>query len=161
MHVINTHERIIHAPRDTVAALLDGLASGADRLWPRDRWPAMRFDRPLGVGAIGGHGPIRYTVETYEPGTLVRFRFTMPKGFQGSHRFECETVGVSKTRLRHVIEMEAKGPAVLTWPLMIRPLHDALIEDALDRAEAVAGAAPSPRPWSRYVRFLRALLRRK
>ena len=37
--------------------LLDGLSAADDRLWPKDRWPAMRFDRPLKVGARGGHGP--------------------------------------------------------------------------------------------------------
>ncbi|UNO43730.1 DUF2867 domain-containing protein [Streptomyces sp. MST-110588] len=38
----------------------------------------MRFDRPLGVGAYGGHGPVRYRVSAYDPGRRIRFDFTSP-----------------------------------------------------------------------------------
>jgi hypothetical protein len=51
----------------------------------------MRFDRPLAVGAIGGHGPIRYVVEAYDPGAMIRFRFTRPAGFDGVHGFTVVT----------------------------------------------------------------------
>ncbi len=57
--VLNIHSRDLHTSRDAVGALLDSLASDQDLLWPGDRWPAMRFDRPLQVGAVGGYGPIR------------------------------------------------------------------------------------------------------
>ena len=45
--------------------------------------------------------------------------------------------------------------AVLLWSLMIRPLHDSLIEDAFAAAEASLGLTPQMRPWSLRVRFLR------
>lgn len=139
MKVVNVHERTLPAPAGRMAVLIDGLASTEDRLWPRDRWPAMKLDRPLGVGAVGGHGPIRYTVEGYEPGQRVRFRFDAPEGFAGGHRFELEAIGGDRSRLRHVIEMQVGGRAALAWALAIRPLHDALMEDAMDRAEIHAG----------------------
>ncbi|MDQ3135435.1 MAG: hypothetical protein M3Q76_11655, partial [Acidobacteriota bacterium] len=64
----NVHERILQSPFAAAGELIDKLASRDDLLWPRERWPAMKLDRPLGVGAKGGHGPIRYVVEAYEPG---------------------------------------------------------------------------------------------
>ena len=90
MPVINVHERTLNASITETGKLIDGLASSDDKLWPHDRWPAMKFDRPLEVGAIGGHGPIRYTVESYKPGRYIQFRFIEPTGFLGSHRFEVE-----------------------------------------------------------------------
>jgi hypothetical protein len=47
MRVNDLHERRIDAPAVAVGARLDELASRDDRLWPRDRWPPMRLDRPL------------------------------------------------------------------------------------------------------------------
>jgi len=35
--------------------------------------------------------------------------------------------------------MEARGPALVSWPLVFEPLHDALLEDLLDRATALTG----------------------
>jgi hypothetical protein len=52
--------------------------------------------------------------------------------------------------------MRLSGVALLSWPLMFRWLHDALIEDALDRAEATVTSRPlQERRWSLLVRFLR------
>jgi hypothetical protein len=85
--VRNVHRRAIGSP-EQLGALLDGLASDADRLWPGDRWPRMRLDGPLAVGARGGHGPVRYRVERYEPSRHVRFRFERPRGFDGIHEFQ-------------------------------------------------------------------------
>lgn len=155
----NVHERVLAAPVDALAPLIDGLASADDRLWPHDRWPRMRMDRPLGPGARGGHGPIGYEVTSHEPGRRVVFRFTHPRGFDGEHRFELEEEGPGRSRLRHVIDMRTRGAARWTWPLAIRPLHDALLEDALDRAECFAGGKPPGRAWPLRVRLLRRALR--
>lgn len=116
----------------------------------------MRLDRPLQVGAVGGHGPIRYQVETYEPGRRVRFRLCAPRGFDGFHGFEVVPTGGRGTTLRHVLEMNARGPALLTWPLVFRSLHDALVEDCLDNAACALGEVPRSRLWSLWVRMLRA-----
>ena len=156
--VRNMHERVIPAPAAAVGRLLDGLASDDDRLWPADRWPPIRFDRGLVVGARGGHGPIRYEVADRVPGERVVFRFT--KLLQGTHRFE--VWGSSGgTLLRHVVEGRPRGSMRIVWPLALRHLHDACVEDALDRAEAAArGEAYRPRPLSRRVRVLRRLAAR-
>ena len=57
--------------------------------------------------------------------------------------------------LRHTIEMTIHGPAFLTWPLIIRPLHDALLEDSLATAQASLGMIPQMRVWSPWVKFVR------
>jgi hypothetical protein len=159
VRIRNVHERVVAAPVEDVGALLDSLSSKSDRLWPV-RWPPMRFDRPLGVGAIGGHGPIRYEVEEYIAGRLVRFRFTSPEGFDGSHRFEVSSLPNGDTRLRHVLEMDASGGSRISWPIAFRPLHDALLEDSLDRAEVSLGINPArSSEWSWYVRVLRWVMR--
>ena len=51
--------------------------------------------------------------------------------------------------------MTLNGPAFLTWPLIIRPLHDALLEDALATAEASLGMIPKMQTWSPWVKLLR------
>jgi hypothetical protein len=155
MHVRNVHERCFGVSLTRVGTLLDGLGSEDDRLWPSSRWPRMSFDRPLEVGAIGGHGPIRYGVEAYEPGRMIRFRLHAPRGFDGFHAFEVIAAGVQRTTLRHALEMTARGPALVTWPVVFRPLHDALVEDCLDAAARAVGEAPASRRWSVWVRILR------
>jgi hypothetical protein len=138
--------------------MLDSLASSEDSLWPHRQWPAMKFDRPLEPGAVGGHGPIRYSVEEYEPGSHVLFKFKAPRGFNGTHGFWVEPLDPDHARLRHVLEMRASGPALVSWTFIFRPLHDALIEDALDCAEHATGATPRPRGWSAWVKALRWML---
>ena len=158
MIVRNVHERRFRASVGEVGALLDSLASSSDRLWPRDTWPAMRFDRPLAPGASGGHGPIRYTIEEYEPGRLIQFRFTKPEGFDGTHGFVVGAESRKSTVLRHELVMNTFGKARFTWPVVFRPLHDALIEDALDKAARALGERPALRHWTLQVRLLRRII---
>ncbi|MFD7324316.1 SRPBCC family protein [Streptomyces sp. NPDC059875] len=162
MGVYNVHERLLPAGEGEVGGLIDTLAGGdADRLWPGRAWPRLTLDRPLTVGAVGGHGPVRYTVAAYVPGKWVRFRFDAPRGFHGFHEFAVLPVDAELTALRHTLAMTARGPARIGWPLLWRPLHDALIEDSLDRAEtACAGRATRPARWSPYVRLLHGLIGR-
>jgi hypothetical protein len=160
MQILNIHEREIPAEASEVGALIDSLASDNDALWPKAFWPPMRFDRPLGVGAVGGHGPIAYVVEEFHQGQMVKFRFLGPRGFNGLHWFELVPKAENKTVLRHTIDMRAEGPALLTWPLFIRPLHDALLEDALAFAQASVGAVPLVHRWSPWVKFLRWVMSR-
>lgn len=160
MYVRNVHERDYDAPVEELGALLETLGTPDDRVWPADRWPRMRFDAPVAVGAQGGHGPIRYVVETIEPAREVRFRFTAPRGFDGTHAFVVDRLG-SGSRLTHLLVMDTSGLATLSWAVVYRPLHDALVEDAFDRIAAVLGEAPAGAPWSRWVTFLRSLLARR
>ncbi len=120
----------------------------------------MRFDRPLQVGADGGHGSVRYVVESYEPGRKIWFRFKAPPGFNGGHGYDVISTAGDKVVLRHTIQMRISGRALLTWPLVIRPLHNALLEDSLDLAEHYCQPdSQLSRRWSWWVRFLRWLLR--
>ena len=157
--VINVHERELRATPEQVGALIDSLASSKDALWPNRSWPRMKFDRPLGVGANGGHGPIGYFVEQYAPGRSIQFRFTNPKGFDGVHRYELIGKAGRSTVLRHTIDMTTHGPALLTWALVFRPLHDALLEDSLATAETSLGQVPQRlERWSPWVKLLRWIL---
>jgi hypothetical protein len=158
MEVLNIHERELKADYEQVAKLIDSLSSEDDLLWPNQCWPRMKFDRPLSVGAKGGHGPIGYIVEAYKPGQTIKFRFTSPKGFNGFHKFDIVKNAQQNILLRHTIEMELKGSALLTWPLAIRHLHDALLEDALSTAQASLGMVPRMRPWSPWVKILRWMM---
>lgn len=94
--------------------------------------------------------------------TQVAGRFTGPRGFDGFHEFTTDHADDGRAVLRHTIAMYVRGPARLTWPLMFRPLHDALLEDSLDCAErAITGLVSQPAHWSRYVRFLRRIRGRR
>jgi len=160
MRIRNVHERAFPAPTQAAGRLLDGLSSHPDPLWPGGPWPPVKFDRPLGVGAAGGHGPIRYYVEEYEPGCRVSFRFTGPAGLTGTHEWRAAPAP-GGCLLRHTIEGRKAGKMLLAWPLVFRPLHDALLEDALDKAElALTGTVDRPRAWSWRVRLLRRAVRR-
>lgn len=157
MHTVN--ERLIAAPASAIGALLDRLATVDDGLWPVATWPAVRLDRPLGVGADGGHGPVRYAVEAYEPGRRVRFAFTSRFKIDGYHELTVEPVTDDQCRLRDVLTGRAQGSMHLAWPLVWRSLHDALMEDLLDRAEAATtGHVRRPARWTPWVRVLRRLL---
>ena len=163
MHIVNVHERRIAADAALVGAVVDTLATNDDRLWPRDRWPRMRLDRPLGVGAAGGHGPVAYRCVDYVPGQRAIFEFEpkrWSRGIRGRHRFDVIADGAS-TILRHEIDARTSLGAALRWAFIIRPLHDALVEDALDRGEKeTTGTVVRPARWSWYVRLLRRLTKK-
>jgi hypothetical protein len=96
---------------------------------------------------------VHYRVTEYEPGRLVRFGLTAPVRMEGEHRFE-----VDANVPRHVLDARARGRVRLTWPLFYGPLHDALLVDVLDKAQAsLAGRDWRPRPLTLRVRLLRGL----
>lgn len=158
MEVLNIHERELEAELAQVGVLLDSLASEEDRLWPKHTWPRMELDRSLGVGARGGHGPVRYWVEEYTVSQSVKFRFTSPRGFDGFHGYTVLRGPEQTAVLRHTLKMNTNGLAILLWPLLYRPLHDALIEESLDVAEVSLGLPPRKEAWSLWVKALRWLV---
>jgi len=166
MRILNVHERRIGSSVGTVGMLLDSLAGPNDRLWPHENWPAMEFDSPLGKGARGGHGPVRYTVSDYVPRQRVEFLFDnrgIAAGFRGRHYFEVQPMG-DCALLRHVIDAESGFGTWLHWALIIRPLHNALVEDAFDKVErqfAPNAAFENKARWGRWVKFLRWMIRRR
>lgn len=155
--VHNLHERVIAAPPGEVGKLIDSLGTKNDRHWPRHDWPAMHMDEPLGVGSAGGHGPVRYFVTRYEPGRTIAFQFTRPWGFKGHHAVTVTRLADDSTLLRHELAMSTKGMAIITWPLFFRPMHNALVEELLDRAERECGNPPRhPHRRSLWTKILRA-----
>src|SRR5262249_21619460 len=65
-------------------------------------------------------------------------------------------VGPARTELRYVAQARLTGAMRLLWPVAVRFMHDAVLEDLLDRAEAAVGCGPArPARWSPWVRLLR------
>jgi len=136
-------------------------------IWPNDKWPAMRFKDGLKVGAKGGHGPIRYTIEKLNPGEIIEFKFTKPSGFHGIHRFELKSCNglrnlesrQVKTEITHIIDMKTTGIGILLWFFFIRPLHNALLEDAFDKIENHFLVEKKRMNWNVWVRFLRRIMK--
>ncbi len=118
----------------------------------------MRLDSGLEAGSKGGHGPVRYRVVRHTPAREVAFAFTPEFPLEGEHRFDVRPGAGGGTILRHSLEGRPGGWMRIGWPLFFRWLHDALVEDALDRAEAeVAGRCWEPRALRAHVRLLRAV----
>jgi hypothetical protein len=150
-----------HRPRPRAArgrrprrGALDGLGGPGDRLWPNERWPTtpLELTQPLGVGSAGGHGSIRYTVAEHEPARRVVFAFEPGTGLEGTHRLAVEPLGDDRCRMVHTLDCRAKPWMLPALPLLV-PLHDATVEDILDRAElATTGGVARPARHTALVR---------
>lgn len=152
----NVHQREIDAPADLLGQALEEVGQPGDRLWPSPQWWPMELDGVVAVGASGGHGPVRYHVVEHAHGRRVRFEFQPTLGLHGYHEFTVGPLGDGRCLVRHEIVGRATGTMRILWPLVVRPLHDAVIEDLLDNAERVAtGTVASPANWSAWVRLLR------
>ncbi|TYP87984.1 DUF2867 domain-containing protein [Blastococcus xanthinilyticus] len=156
MHLHNVHERFVPAAPEAVGAALDTLGGADDAIWPRDHWWPMELDRPLSEGAVGGHSDIRYAVQTYEPGRRVVFRFDPACGIEGTHTFDVQP-RPGGALLRHDLTGRTVGTTRLLWPLAIRAVHDAVVEDAFDRVHERFVPGRQRTPWSPYVRLLRRM----
>ncbi|HUG86322.1 MAG TPA: hypothetical protein VMM13_17280, partial [Euzebya sp.] len=144
--VRNIHERVIEAPAEVVGPLLDRLGGEDDVLWPAPAWIPMILKGPMAVGTEAGHGPIRYRVSAFEPGRRVRFTFHPQLGLDGYHEATVTAVDADRSVLRHVIQARPRGRMRLLWPLVVRWLHDAVLEDLLDNAEHAAAEAMGTTP---------------
>ncbi|WP_282086914.1 hypothetical protein [Aquimarina algiphila] len=158
MKVTNIHKRTIHQPKSVIVKILETLSTTNDQIWPYEKWPAMRFKEGLREGAKGGHGPIKYTIEKYEPGKLIQFKFSKPTGLNGIHKLEIFESGDNKTRLVHTIAMNAVGKGLLLWIFIIRSFHNALIEDAFDKVENHFLDEKKITKWNIWVRIWRKIL---
>jgi hypothetical protein len=157
----NVHEREIDAPLARLSPLLERVGGPDDELWPSPAWWPMTLDRPLAVGASGGHGGIRYRVSEHDRGRRVRFELHPGTGLLGHHELSLEALGPSRTRVRHVLVCRLRGAMRLVGPLLLVPLHDALVEDLLDDAErAATGTVRRPARWSPWVRLWQPLTER-
>ncbi|HRD07130.1 MAG TPA: hypothetical protein PK037_06175 [Saprospiraceae bacterium] len=161
MKILNVHERTLPVAVDKVLPLFHSLSSDKDLFWPVENWPRMRFKQGLKLGSIGGHGPIKYEVIEYDALGLISFRFLKPEGFRGSHTFKITAVDGSHTKLHHEIKMDASSLDYLYWSFVIRWLHDALMEDAFDKATNYLTNTNKHTPWNWWVKILRWLLTSK
>jgi hypothetical protein len=159
MRVQSRHARSLDATVEEVGRLVAALGSERDVLWPNEQWPGtqLEFDRPLGVGARGGHGVIRYSVEEYQPGRFVRFRFEPGQGLDGFHRFDIVPLRDGRTRLAHTLDTRLEGVTRLAQPLLLR-MHDTLIRQLLDNAQrATGGHVHNPTPMALWMRAMNAV----
>lgn len=154
MQIDNVHSREIPAAAADVGAVLAGLGSDDDRLWPSDRWPTLQFrlQGPLEAESPARHGPVRYMVDAYEPGRRLTFRFMPRLGLVGTHGFEIEPLDGRRTRLTHTLRARVEPRLVPLWPI-VRGYHDALIEDVLAQADRSAtGREVSRGRWPLWLR---------
>lgn len=160
MKVLNIHSRIINAPKQQVVKLIQTLSSDQDVIWPKEHWPKMKFEGGIRIGAKGGHGPIRYSVEKFDPNEIIQFRFSRPLGFNGIHKFDIRALSSTNTEVTHVIDMSTDFIASIKWLFAVKWLHNALIEDGLDNIENHFVEEKKSTSWSFWVKFLRGVLQR-
>jgi Protein of unknown function (DUF2867) len=143
MQVHNVHERVLEVPTEAVGRLLDDLGGPHDVLWPSPEWSPMWLAGPRAIGTAAGHGSLRYRVTTYEPGRRIVFTLDPGQDLAGWHGFEVVARGPDRAVLRHVVACRARGGMRLLWPCVVRPVHDGIVEQILDRAETALGTGPA------------------
>nr|WP_321228079.1 hypothetical protein [uncultured Psychroserpens sp.] len=161
MQVTNNHKRIINQPREKVSQLFKTLATPQDQIWPHNNWPAMRFKDGLKIGSKGGHGRIRYTIIAFEAGNHIKFKFTKPAGFNGTHELTVKAISKVTSEISHNITMNTTFKASLLWIFVIRWFHDALMEDAFDNVENYFSEEKKKTNYNFWVKFLRGHYKRK
>ncbi|WP_299113857.1 hypothetical protein [uncultured Winogradskyella sp.] len=137
------------------------MTSKDDLVWPYENWPAIRFKDGLNIGSKGGHGRIRYTIVQFIEGEYIKFQFTKPKGFNGTHELRINTINDSCTEITHKINTKTTFKASLLWVFVIRWLHDALIEEAFDKVENHFTTQAKVSKYNPWVRFLREAYKRQ
>ncbi|WP_296385762.1 hypothetical protein [Winogradskyella sp.] len=135
--------------------LFKTIATSNDLVWPYENWPAMRFKDGLKIGRKGGHGRVRYTIIDFNKGDYIKFKFSKPDGFNGTHELRIEEITLGKTEISHEIRMNTSFKATFFWIFIIRWLHDALIEDAFDKIENYFLIEKKQPKHSNWVEFLR------
>ena len=81
-------------------------------------------------------------MSTYEPGRRIVFTLDPGQGLSGWHGFEIVPRGPDRAVLRHVVAGRARGAMRLLWPCVVRPVHDGIVEQILDRAEGALDTGP-------------------
>ena len=152
IEIRNCHSRALAAPAGEIDARLGALGSAADDLWPAGRWFAMVLDAPGAEGGRGGHGPVRYRCSERRPGRVkVTFdRLLGSARWNGFHRFVV-TPTPSGSLLEHSVELTVPVCQYLQWAALVGPLHDAVLEDLLDKAAGQGVRRPLD-PWVRFLR---------
>ena len=161
MKITNIHKRDYNLPSSILSEALASLSSEKDLLWPKEEWTPMILNNGLKKNSNGGHGPIEYFVQQYEYGKTVEFCFTKPEEFVGIHKFEIIEFSPEKTGLKHTIEMKVNLKGLLTWYIVVKWLHDALLEDCLDKVYNQHNDQKIKTPQNYWVKTLRKILKPK
>lgn len=159
MNINNIHKRTINKSIDNISPLLSDITALNRLFWPHEKWPRIRFKNGLSTGNSGGHGPIRYDIEKYQPGQYIHFRFTKPKGIVGHHKLELNKIDDLNTEIKHSVVAQSYGMGTYKWLFIIRWLHDALLEDAMDKIENQVTSKTKHTSWNLWVRILRWFLK--
>jgi len=161
MRVVNIHRRSIHQPKAQVSKLFQTLATSEDKIWPSKNWPAMQFKNGINIGSNGGHGLIRYDITEFKAGHNIKFKFTKPNGFHGTHELRISSISEDTSEIVHNITMNTTFKASILWIFVIRWLHDALIEEAFDNVENYFSEEKKITTYNLWVIFLRSYYKRK
>ncbi len=161
MRVINIHKRTLDQSFEKVSELFMTLATYHDLVWPYENWPAIRFNDGLKVGSKGGHGPIHYIILDFKEGEYIKFGFSKPEGFNGTHELKIIETLKGDTEIIHEIRMATSLKATFLWVFMIRWLHDALIEDVFDKVENYFAHNKKETKYGFWVKLLREAYKRK
>lgn len=121
----------------------------------------MRFKDGLKLGSYGGHGRIRYSIIELQEGNFVKFKFSKPDVFDGTHQLMISEIDKVRTQITHEIRMSTSFKATFFWVFIIRWLHDALIEDAFDKVENYFQGDKKNTVYNFWVKQLRAFYKRK
>lgn len=159
MKVLNIHKRKIDTQKEKILELFPTVATEEDRIWPKENWPKMKLNSGLQNGSKGGHGPIRYEIVEFKPESHIVFKFQEPKGFNGIHKFEVSEISENQSQITHTIDMRTSFWGTIQWLFAVRWLHDALIEDALDKVQNQLTQGTNKTKWNPWVKFLRAILK--
>ena len=92
-------------------------------------------------------------MSSYTPGQHIRFEFG--GGRQGFHEFTVQQADDANCLLRHMMKANLKFNSAWRWYYLIRPLHNALIEDLFDKVESQVAKVVHPQIWSSRVQKLR------
>ena len=161
MKVVNIHKRIINQPIEKVMSLFKTLTTSNDLVWPHENWPAIIFKEGLKIGSKGGHGHIRYTIIEFEAGKHIKFKFTNPDGFNGTHALKIDAFDTDTTEICHEIRMHTSFKASFLWTFVVRWLHDALIEEAFDKVENHFNTQKKITKYNAWVNHLRGVYKRR
>jgi hypothetical protein len=155
---MDVHQRVIPASLADLGTALETLATPDDQIWVTRIVPPIHLDQGLAVGSKGGHGPIRYKVCEHEPGVRVRFQFAPGSPLIGWHQIDVADARQANPPLnvpaeyadrphgliRHTLSAELSRSGRVLWPLLIRPLHDAAVEDMFNNLEIASGGTAHP-----------------
>lgn len=162
MNIVNIHKRLVSQPEEEIVSLFQTLATSEDKIWPKKNWPSIRFENGLYMGSHGGHGRIRYTIIEFVEGRQIKFQFTKPNGFEGTHELFFRSISENNTEIIHEIHMNTTTlKATLLWVFTVRWLHDALIEEAFDNIENCFLPQKKRTKYSIWVTLLREIYKKK